>query len=45
MNQYVQILCGLFYKEETSTTLYEDIAPYIAQIKGDYISSKVFLHA
>ena len=37
MDQYVQVSCGLSYKEETPTTLYEDNAACIAQLKGGYI--------
>ena len=42
MDQYVQVSYGLSYKEETSTTLYENNASYIAQLKGENISSEVF---
>ena len=42
MDQHVQVLCGLSYKEETSTTLYEDNVACIVQLRGEYISLEVF---
>ena len=45
IDQHVQVSCGLSYKEEILTTLYEDNAACIASLLGEYISSEVFLHA
>ena len=41
MDQHVQVLCRLSYKEETPTTLYKDNGICIG---GEYISSEAFLH-
>ena len=42
MDQHVQVLCELSYKEETSTTLYENNTSYIAQLKGENFLRKFF---